>query len=243
MISAIIIDDEQGAQKELKSLINTHCKNVEIVGMGSSVDEAIALIDRLQPMVVFLDIEMPHSNGFNLLEHYDEYPFSVIFTTAYDEYAIKAIRFCALDYLLKPIQKNELIDAVNRVSRQKNATAPLKELSEKGLNEKNNIIILNSQNDFIRTKLTNIIRFEAERNYTFVFFRNGSKALMSKTLLFYDDLLEEKGFIRCHRSHLVNKEHVKKVVKQNQWALQLEDGSTIPVSHRKKNTVRKAISF
>ena len=119
MINAIIIDDEHDALEELKLLIITHCKNIQLIGEGNSVKEAINLIDTLKPAVVFLDIEMPTSNGFNLLEHYKEYSFSVIFTTAFDQYAIKAIRFCALDYLLKPIQSNELINAVDRVVKKK----------------------------------------------------------------------------------------------------------------------------
>ncbi len=242
MINAIIIDDEHDALEELKLLITTHCKNIQLIGEGNSVKEAINLIDTLKPAVVFLDIEMPTSNGFNLLEHYKEYSFSVIFTTAFDQYAIKAIRFCALDYLLKPIQSNELINAVDRVVKKKNTSDQLKELSNSHVTGENNTLILNSQNEFFSKKINDIVRFEADRNYTFVFFLDGTKELISKTLLYFNDLLESKGFIRCHKSHLINKIHIDKVLKENQWNINMADGSQVPVSHRKKTTVRNVLT-
>lgn len=242
MINAIIIDDELDALEELKLLVRKHCNNIQIIGEGNSVKEAIELIDTLNPTIVFLDIEMPTSNGFNLLEHYEEYSFSVIFTTAFDQYAIKAIRFCALDYLLKPIQPNELINAVDRVAKTRNTSEQLKELSNSRIKGKNDTIILNSQNEFISKKIKDIVRFEADRNYTFVFFLDGTKELISKTLLYFNDLLEQKGFIRCHKSHLINKIHIDKVLKKEQWNINMADGSIVPVSHRKKAIVRNFLN-
>lgn len=242
MIRAIIIDDEQGAQVALNSLIREHCPEVEVVAIASNVDEGIARIDEHHPDVIFLDIEMPEKNGFNLLEHYKEYDFSVIFTTAYQEYAIKAIRFCALDYLLKPVRRDELVDAIERIGKLRYSSKQLKSLLDNMNTGKVDSIVLNSYSGFVHTKISEIVRFEADSNYTEVFFRDGTKLLMSKTLRNYEELLEEEGFFRCHRTHLVNLNYVKDIVKYASWNLRLENGEEVPISRRKKDAAVAALS-
>jgi len=238
---AIVIDDEQGARFSLRQLIASCCPNVEVVASASSVKEAIALIGVHQPNVIFLDIEMPEQNGFNLLEHYDNCPFEVIFTTAYDEYAIRAIRYSALDYLLKPIQKNELVEAVERLHKTKHTKERLQDLIERKETTETTTIVLNSQDEFVKAEISDIVRFEADRSYTYVFFANAQRLIMSKPLRFYEELLEEQGFVRCHRSHLVNSSHIEKIEKGSLWNILMSNKEQVPVSHRKRGVLSKLL--
>lgn len=241
MIKALLIDDEQAARSALTELIEIHCPQLKIAGTATSVGEAIMAIEALQPDVLFLDIEMPEQNGFNLLENYDEYPFAVIFTTAYDAYAIKAIRFSALDYLLKPIQKEELLQAVQRMLKSKNSNERLQNLKEHNSDLSSRTIMLNSQGGFEKVRLETIVRFEAQRNYTFVFFANRQKQLMCFSLRHFEDLLEGNEFIRIHRSHLVNKAFIAKVNKGKQWSIVLSNQETLPIAHRKKSYIMEEL--
>lgn len=237
MIKALLVDDEAASRAALTDLITTNCPQIEIVASAACVPEAIACIEQYQPDVLFLDIEMPEQNAFNLLEGYDEYPFAVIFTTAYHEYAIKAIRFSALDYLLKPIQKSEFLNAIERVLKSNNANERLQNLKEQNNAPVSKTIMLNNQDGFEKVKLDTIVRFEAHRNYTFVFFDDGRKLLMCHSLRHFEDLLEEHEFIRFHRSHLVNKAFIVKINKRKQWTITLSNNDCLPIAHRKKTYV------
>jgi len=237
MIKALLVDDEEAARNELSDLITANCPQLEIVATASSVPEAIACIAEHQPDVLFLDIEMPEQNGFNLLEAYDEYPFAVIFTTAYHDYAIKAIRFSALDYLLKPIQKKELLDAIERMIKTNNSNERLQNLKDQNNSPLSSTIMLNNQDRFEKVQLDTIVRLEAHRNYTFIFFVEGRKLLMSNSLRHFEDLLEGQHFIRCHRSHLVNKAFIVKINKRKQWSILLSNNESIPIAHRKKSSI------
>lgn len=237
MIKALLVDDEAPAREELSHLITTHCPQLEIVATASSVREAMASIKEFQPDVLFLDIEMPEQNGFNLLEAYDEYPFSVIFTTAYDEYAIKAIRYSALDYLLKPVQRMELLAAIERMIKSKDSNKRLQNLREQNNAYASSTLMLNNQDGFEKVDIDSIVRFEAHRNYTFIYFKEGRKLLMSQSLRHFEDLLEGPQFIRCHRSHLVNIDFITKVDKGKQWYFLLSNNESIPIAHRKKSAI------
>lgn len=241
MIQAIIVDDEPRAQQELSYLLERHTPEVVVIDIVSSVDEAEKSIKKWRPQLVFLDIEMPRENGFNLLERFKDYPFSVIFTTAYDEYAIRAIRFSALDYLLKPIQPNELKESIGRAKKTENRTLPLNHLAQFENDVQQDFIILHGTNGYVKKKFDEIIRLEADRNYSTVFLENGERIVAAKTLLFFDELLANNGFLRCHRSHLVNLKHFKKLDTSDHWSIILSDLSRIPVAHRKKSAVRKML--
>lgn len=235
MIKAFLVDDEINALSSLIDLIKTHCPSVSILGTAQKVPEAHKRILELQPDLVFLDIEMPHENGFNLLERFERPPFAVVFTTAYDDYAIKAIRFSALDYLLKPIEKQELIEAVERVERERNYTQSQFQQLNQNLNHGHfDTLTLKDRDGIHIVKLSDIVRFQSERNYTWVHLSDGSKQLMVKTLKHYDDLLSEHGFFRIHRSHLIHRSFVQRIDKSQGGRVILNDGTALPISERRK---------
>ena len=189
MISALIVDDEENSRLTLNNMLMDYCKGVQVIGLAASVKEALILANRHKPQVVFLDIEMPVENGFKLLEYYDDVPFEVIFTTAYDQYAVKAFRFSAVDYLLKPIDLEELRSAVERVNKP----------NEKGKKENFNALKYNINNKLKKIALPtidgysfmdidNIIYCIANNNYTMIYDLRGNKILVSKTLREYHDL-------------------------------------------------------
>ena len=234
MIRALLVDDERSALASLGNALNEECQEVVVVGTAENVTEAFEKIQRLNPDVLFLDVEMPHENGFNLLEKFDNYGFAVIFVTAYDEYAIRAIRFSAMDYLLKPVDRKELREAVERLKRARpeQIDSLVQTLKEGKVNR---ITFNDNERVFVR-EIKEIVRFQADRNYTEVFFTDGAKIVMSKTLKFYEDLLEGEGFVRCHRSHLVAMNTITELDKHS-WVFHLRDGSKIPISTRKKSEV------
>lgn len=233
-ISAVIIDDEETGRKTLQNLLQAYCPDVEVVAMANSASSGFTAIKQFQPELVFLDIRMPAADeGFQLLESLDTIDFSVIFTTSYNEYAIRAIKFSALDYLLKPIDILELQKAVARYAQKRGRTdrqaihhltaanaGPLKKL---GLPAADEVTFVN---------LDDIVRCEADSNCTVFFLVNRQKILVTKTLKYYDNLLEEMGFYRIHDSHLINLRHIKKYLKEG--VVLMSDGSQVYVSARKK---------
>jgi len=214
-IRAIIVDDEENNRENLQSLISEYCGNVEVVGQASSVDNAFKLIGSQKPDLVFLDIKMPEKDGFKLLESLNEVNFEVIIVTAYNKYAIKAIKFCAVDYLLKPIDIVELTNAVESVSGR---------------------IKHKLENERLR-QLTNLYRCESDDNYTHFFLNNGEKMTVSKTLKEFEELLMDYGFIRIHQSHLVNSSQIKSYQKSDGGYITMNDGSVIPISRTKRNEI------
>lgn len=243
MIKSIIVDDEKKARTILSGLLKAHCPEIEVIGEADSVISAEKLIREKNPDLVFLDIEMPFGNGFDLLEKTRDLTYDVIFTTAYNHYAIKAIRISALDYLLKPIDPDELVAAVKRfveVKRNENILQNqinylLQEI--KSGNTKNNIkkIAIPSIDGISFIEIDDIIRCEADANYTRIFTVNGQPILVSKTLKDYEDLLEEYGFVRVHHHNLINMNHVQKYIKGEGGYVIMTDGSSVEVSRRKKS--------
>lgn len=239
MIAAIIIDDELKGRKLLEVLIEKHCPMVNIIGQASSAKEGKELIEQLNPDLVFLDVEMPGGSGFDLLNQLNEVNFSLIFTTAFNQYAIKAIKFSAVDYLLKPIDEEELVKAVNKVvkkEKSRDITDEVKNMIQHYQKPQslNNKIALSTMEGLEFVEIDKIIRCEADSKYTFVYVKDKKKLHVTKNLKEFEELLNEYNFFRIHHSHLVNLSYITKYHKGRGGYVVLEDGSTIGVSQRKK---------
>jgi two-component system, LytTR family, response regulator len=247
MYKTIIIDDEKGCRDSLENLLKDF-PQITIVAMVDSISAAQEAITNLQPQLVFLDIEMPGGTGFELLEKISNINFDVIFTTAYDQYAIKAIKYSALDYLLKPIDPNELIEAINRFASKKSDQdlinnkfkTLLNNISGETTHQK--IAIPDGEGlNFI--KITDIIRFQSDGSYTYMHtIQNGKPTLISKPIGDYQDMLTNEVFVRIHRSHLINLQHVVKYVKGEGGYAIMSDNSKVEVSRRKKTEFIEALS-
>ncbi|MEZ4886565.1 MAG: LytTR family DNA-binding domain-containing protein [Chitinophagales bacterium] len=232
-IRSLIVDDEEGSRHTLRNLLNEYCPQVEIVGLADSPAKGLKMILEYQPELVFLDIRMPAADeGFQLLESIEDIQFAVIFTTSYDEYAIRAIKFSALDYLLKPINILELQKAVNRYLKRrgnsdavaiKNLPKPTQAFQKLGLPSIDGLTFVD---------ISEIIRCEADGNCTVFHTVNRKKILVTKTLKYYEDLLVNSNFYRIHGSHLINLKHIAKYKKEG--VVELSDGSEVYVSARKK---------
>lgn len=239
MIKAVIIDDIPEAIEVLSADIQEYCSNIEIIGHANGVVSGAKLIKKLQPDLVFLDIQMPDGSGFDLLEILDDTNFKLIFTTASDEFAVKAFKFSAIDYLLKPIDPDDLIQAIKKIELQVNPTDRLELLKNNFDTPKK--MALNTVDKIHIVDIKDIIRLESNINYTQFFFSDNTKLLVTKTLKEFDKLLSEHDFIRVHQSHLIAKNQITAFLKQN-GEIQLKDGSKVPVSTRKKSTLMEMIS-
>lgn len=241
MIKAIIIDDEMHCINRLKSLISTHHNNdVLVINHFQSVEEGIQGIESLQPNLVFLDIQIGAKNGFDVLKHFNKIHFDVIFTTAYDQYAVLAFKCSAVDYLLKPIDIEDLHISLQKLVQKiakedivKKFDTLLYNLSAKENQEKRIAIPTVSGYHFI--KVSDIIRCESNVNYTTIYFTDKQKLTVAKTLREYEDLLTPFGFFRVHNSHLINLLYVKSYNKGKTGIVTLLDGSEIDVSSRRKD--------
>lgn len=236
----LIVDDEKGARESLKNILTKYfSEEVEVVGTANNIDDAEEMINTLKPELVFLDIEMPNGGGFDLLVRFEEFPFNVIFVTAYDQYAIKAIKFSALDYLLKPVDLDELEQAIQKhnieKSKQRNEKEKVKALIEniKTESHKRQVAIPDG-NGLILIPLKNIVRCESDGNYTIIYRTEGRKVVASRTLGDFEDMFSGDNFFRVHRSHLINLEHLVKYVKGEGGYVLMSDESKAEVSRRKK---------
>lgn len=247
MIKAIIVDDELGARESLSKMIEKNCKQIEVVAKVDSMLSAFEAITNKEPDLVFLDIEMPNGNAFDLLEKFKNINFNIIFTTAYDHYAIKAIKFSAVDYILKPIDPEELINAVKRFENQagqKNTldkqfktllsnARPENKLKKVGIPDGDGLVFIN---------LSDIIRCDSDGNYTFFILTSGKKIIASRTLGEYEQMFADDNFFRVHRSHLINLEHVKKYIKGEGGYVVMSDNSQVEVSRRNKTDFLEKLS-
>ena len=246
-MKGIIVDDEARSRRMLKALCEEYCSDLEIVGMAESVSEAKVLLGKEKPELVFLDIRMPLESGFELLKYYGkDIFFEVIFTTAYDEYAKEAFQFSAVDYLLKPIEINELVQAVQKAKKLQGYIDPMKKfefLRELLAAQKIEKIALTTAEGLIYVKFDEIIRCEAQSNYTQVEMTDGSSILITKTLKHYESLLLEKDFFRVHKSHLVNLHAVRRFIRSKKGSsIEMKDGANIEVSARKKEALLERLS-
>ncbi len=249
MITAIIVDDEKKSRELLEILLRNNCPNVTVIGQANSVEQALTLINKTPPDVIFLDIEMPGGSGFDLLEKIKHQKFSVIFTTAYHQYAIKAFKFSAIDYLLKPFDEDELIQAVKRAELQlsKHHKIPTVEL-ESAKNNYTNLLSGNSklalttQSGLVFVEIKQIVRCEADGKYTMCYLSNNTRICVTKNLKGFELILNDYDFVRLHNSHLVNIHFIKEYHQGRGGYISMHDGSTIAVSQRKKEEFLKRIN-
>jgi len=241
MIDAIIVDDESYCCETLEILVGKCCPDIQIVAICNSGEEALMAIRQHRPQLVFLDIEMPNMNGFELLEKILLVDFALIFTTSYDHYAIKAIRFSALDYLLKPIDRDELQRAVLRVAQRRSTpTSQQLELLIEKLNQVDtlrNKIALPTMEGLQMVEIHSIISCCSDANYTHFVLKNNKKIIVSRTMKDVEELLEDHGFLRVHHSYLVNLDEILKYVKGEGGYLMMSDGSSVDVSRSKKEVL------
>ena len=226
----------------LESDLQTHCPEIIIVGKAGSVVSGAKLVRQLKPDVVFLDIELEDGTGFDLLEILPEIDFKIIFVTASDQHAIKAFRFSAIDYLLKPINISDLKEAVHKIGvddTKEKVEVLLDHWSDKSDSTR---IALHSSEEIKIVYLQKIIRCESDNNYTYFHFDDQNKFLVTRTLKSFDQLLRYKGFIRVHQSHLVNVDHIKSYIKTEGGYLLMSDRSRVPVAVRKKAEVMELLS-
>lgn len=246
-MKALLIDDEQHNLDNLRALLETYCPQVDVCAWALNAKSATSLLYKYQPDLVFLDIQMPEQNGFDWLRSLSSCDFDVVFVTAYDHYAIQALRFAALDYLLKPVSIDELQAAVVRAEklhRLKEKNILLENLSQvlkSGQTFGDQRIALTSAKETRFAKISEIIRCESSNNYTIFYLEDGDILVVSKPIYLYNELLETHGFVRCHQSHLVNKIFIKSWKKEYGDFLLLTNGSEIPVSRNKKEELKKAL--
>jgi two-component system LytT family response regulator len=240
----LIIDDENRTRDFVKKMIDSFQLDLEVFTDGENVETGIEAINRIQPDIVFLDIQMPDGTGFDVLNSIETKRFEVIFITAYQEYAIKAIKFSALDYILKPIDAEELhsaiLTAIDSVDFKK------EDLQYEAL--ENNIqpgnrrkLVLKTQECVYIVDLMEIIRCEADKNYTFFFLNNGKKILVSRTLKDFETMLNGYGFFRIQQSHLINLDYLDRYDKHQGGAIIMKDGSALPLSPAKKDQFFKLL--
>ena len=245
MINVVVVDDEPYACKSMVLLLEKHCPEVTIVAACTSAVEAAKIIRDKKPHVVFLDIEMPHINGFELLELLAPIYFQVIFTTSYDQYAIKAIRFSAFDYLLKPIDKDELTAAVKKLTERLPASTPQQlDLLRSQLQQPRplaNRIALPTQEGLQLIVVDNIICCSANSNYTIFILREKQKLIVSRTLKEIEEMLEDHPFLRVHHSYLVNLNEIKTYTRGEGGSLAMSDGTVVDVSRSRKEMLLKIL--
>ncbi|MBL0057525.1 MAG: response regulator transcription factor [Chitinophagaceae bacterium] len=246
MIKAMIVDDEQGSIDLMNWLLVQYCPDVTAIRSARSAREAMPIIASFEPDIVFLDIQMPHQSGFDLLTTIDKWNFEVIFTTAYNEFAIQAIRFSALDYLLKPIDESELKKAIDRF-KAKRIFAPAGQILFRNFiqnisqaNTRKFKLALADATEVKYVQIDEIIRLQAESNYTHIFLAGNKVFVSAKTLKEYDEMLTGQSFLRVHKSHLVNPMHIRSYDRQG--ILMMSDDAKVEVARRKRDFLQQALA-
>ncbi|WP_316792805.1 LytTR family DNA-binding domain-containing protein [Pedobacter frigoris] len=247
MMKAILVDDEPANLENLSALIKKHCSQIEIVAVEKDVAQAAISVKNHRPDLLFLDIQMGTHTGFDLLNLLPDKSFEIIFVTAYDHYGIQAVKFAALDYLLKPVDIDELVTAVGkaeqkiREKKQNQQLDFLLNLIKKGDSAPPKIALPQLQ-EIRYVQVSDIIRCEADNTYTNFFLSSGEKIMVSKPLKEYADMLQPHGFIRSHQSHLVNPAFVKSWLKEDGGTLLLTEGYKIPVSKPNRERVKNLLN-
>lgn len=247
-IKTIIIDDEKSSRSVLRSLLETECDAIVIVAEASNADEAFSLINLHRPDLIFLDIQMPKANGFSLLKRFETIPFEIIFVTSFDRYAINAIKFSALDYLLKPFEIQDLVAAVNKavsvIERKMNSSLQIINLIhnlEPEDFEKRIAVHSGDKVKFISG--SNIVYLEADRRYTHLYTDAGEHFVTAKYLKEYEEFFgEQSGFIRISKSHIINSNHITEYSKGYNFEITLSGTITFEVARRKKAEVLKKLN-
>lgn len=241
-LSCVIVDDEVHCTETLKYELEKHCPQVQLLATINNPQHAKQVIENLNPSIVFLDIEMPGMSGFELLNSFEQTPFSVVFVTAYDQYALQAFKFAAVDYILKPVDGIELEQTVSRIQKQiypalNDSQLKLVLNSLYQMEEKHSKIALNNGNKIEIVTIKDIIRCEADSNYCKIFLNDNRDLYLSKTLKDVEQMLSDQHFIRVHNKHLVNCTHVQNYLKSDGGILTMSDGCEIQVTRYNKKEV------
>ncbi len=244
--NAVIIDDELNARKALENMLALYCPEIQLTGMAVDVASAHELLKEIHPDLVFLDVRMPDGTGFDLLKKFRKINFKIIFVTAYDQYALHAIKLSAVDYLLKPVNPRELRTAVDKAIKQVESEEQLSrslEVLEENIdpNQKNKKIILNTSNQMYVIRLNQIIRLESDENYTIVHIDPDKKIMVSRTMKEFEELLSLSGFCRTHHSHIINIDRVDHYQKGGSGQVVLTNGEKVPLSSRRKELFMKSL--
>ncbi len=247
MFRTVIVEDEQKSGEVLAALIQKHCPDLLITGMSRTIKEGVEMIREQKPDLVFLDISMPDGTGFDLLEQVQNQRFELIFATASDQHAIRAIRFSACDYLLKPIDAGELLQAVEKVRKKRNTIPSMENLQFlvqhlRKADENFQKITLPTGNAYEIVNIRDIIRCEADGSYTNFYLADKRKLMISAGLKHYEELLPETDFIRVHHHHLINMNHVVRFLKEDGGYAVMTDGSKIEISRRKKEAFMEKLN-
>jgi two-component system LytT family response regulator len=241
-MNAVIIEDEKNAQEALLSLLNLIDLDIKVIGIEDNVNDAIKIINNLKPDITFLDIHLKNGTGFDVIEKLNNYKGRIVFTTAHKDYAIKAFKFSAFDYILKPISPTYLSNTIKEIKAEIDHEVKYLEMLKVLTDNKSNLgepkIILKTLNNQFVITISKIIRCESEGAYT-KFFTEGKTLLTSKNLKFYDEILSEHHFIRTHQSHLINYKYINRLNKNGY--VEMKDHTQIPISARKKASVNKQI--
>jgi two-component system, LytTR family, response regulator len=247
MYHTVIIDDDQLSRRGLRRILEQNFKEIEILGEADSVASGLSLINEVDPDLVFLDIELPDGTGFSLLEQLSGINFKVVFTSSYSDYAITAFKYSAFDYIVKPVLIENVRSTISRI-----ADVPVLKEAEridvlkKNLNrseESDPTIALPEINGFSIVKVNDIVRCEGERNYSRIYFKNGTSTLISRTLLDFDHLLTSHGFFRIHRSHLISLKNVNRYLKSDGGLVEMLDKTQLPVSPKFKDELLNRLLY
>ena len=241
MLKITIVDDEKRVRSVIRQILEAYCNNIEEISEAESVETGIKTLKENKPDIVLLDIKLPDGLAFDILSAFQEIPFKIIFITAYNDYAVEAFRLSAVDYLLKPVNAKNLVEAVNKASDLMKADLLLKlnalnnnyNFSDPGRKQ----LVLKTMDDIYLVKMTEIIHCQADQSYCVFNILGRKKILVSKPMGEFEELLGKYNFFRVHKSHLVNLQHVRKFSKGEGGNLIMTDGSVVPVSFRKKDVV------
>lgn len=248
MIKSVIIDDQESYRKKLRNIIDTTLADkVEVLAEANNISDGMEIILKHNPDLVFLDIEMPGGTGFDLLEKMGTIKFDVIFTTAHHDFAIRAIKFSALDYIVKPVDADELMKAVLKHEGKRNQSDSKRQLEVlfqnlKNMNSATNQIGLPSVNGLTFVKLQDIVRCKSDVNYTDFFMSDKSRITVSRTLKEVESMLTENYFLRVHDSHIINLHHMRKYIKGDGGIAIMSDGTEVDVSRRKKDEFKNRLA-
>jgi len=236
----IVIDDEKNARETIKGMLNMLFRDIEIIAEANGVASGIEAIEQHSPELVFLDIRMKDGSGFDMLRQLRERDFALIFLTAHDDHALEAFRYSATDYLLKPVDPDELKDAVEKVRKPGRYNKELMDVlldNIQRINSSYQKLALKTSDSIHLVCSDDIIRCESEDNYTRFFVNNQKPLLISRSLKVYEEMLEPMGFLRIHQSHLINLSHIRKIDRKGGFSIEMDDGSEVPVSVRKKEAL------
>lgn len=245
MTKIIIIDDELHCTKVLETLIGKIHSDYNIIGIFTNPLEGLEFIKKNTPDLLFLDIEMPNLNGFALLDKLLPIDFDIIFTTAYDHYAIKAFQYSAINYLLKPITERNIVSAISAWEKRRNKTSPeqwrLLQNHFRDTPQNHSQIALPTGVGYQIVDISNIVRCQSDSNYTNIFCKSDNKILISRTLKEIEELLSDHGFLRVHQSHLINPQFVKGILKHDGGSLIMQDNEEVPVSRQKSKQINEIL--